>query len=91
MEYDNLTKKMLQEELEKRKIEYEENDTKEKLLNKLKNSINTETRYTKEQILNKQNPGYNVDAMYVVLDDDKTYTKDEAMKLYHEFMNKEIQ
>lgn len=48
------------------------------------------SKYSKEQFLNAKNPTYNVDAMYVVLDDDKLYTKDEAMKLYSDFMQKEV-
>ena len=42
----------------------------------------------KEQFLNASKPTYNLDAMYVVLEDDKLYTKDEAMKLYTNFMKK---
>lgn len=46
-------------------------------------------KYSKEQFLNASKPTYNLDAMYVVLEDDKMYTRDEAMKLYNDFMNKE--
>lgn len=47
-------------------------------------------KYSKEQFLNAAKPQYNLDAMYVVLDDEKLYTKDEAMKLYNDFMQKEV-
>lgn len=47
-------------------------------------------KFNKEQFLNASKPQYNLDAMYVVLDDEKLYTVEEAMKLYDEFMNKEV-
>ena len=47
----------------------------------------TAPKFSKEQFLNASKHTYNLDAMYVVLEDDKLYTKDEAMKLYTNFMN----
>ena len=50
----------------------------------------TAPRFTKEQFLNAKSSNYNLDAMYVVLEDDKTYTMEEAMELYNLFMDKEV-
>lgn len=50
----------------------------------------TAPKFTKEQFLNAKEPIGNVDALYAILDDDKTYTKAEAKKLYDAFMKKEV-
>lgn len=55
-----------------------------------KQVLDMEKKYTKAQFLNRENPTYNLDAMYVVLEDDKTYSEQEAMGLYNDFMNKKL-
>lgn len=49
-----------------------------------------EPKFTKEQILNAKNPIGNVDALYAVLEEDKLYTKDEALALYNDFLKREV-
>lgn len=49
-----------------------------------------EPKFTKEQILNAKNPIGNVDALYAILEEDKLYTKDEALTLYNDFLKKEV-
>lgn len=46
--------------------------------------------FTKEQFLNAKDPIGNVDALYAILEDGKEYTKDEDLKLYEDFMNREV-
>lgn len=46
--------------------------------------------FTKEQFLNAKEPIGNVDALYAILEDGKEYTKEEALKLYEDFMNREV-
>lgn len=46
--------------------------------------------FTKEQFLNAKEPIGNVDALYAILEDGKEYTKEEAIKLYEEFINREV-
>lgn len=50
----------------------------------------TVSKFSKEQFLNAKNPIGNVDVLYVVLEDDKFYAKDEAIKLHDEFMEREV-
>lgn len=50
----------------------------------------TDYKYSKEQFLNSTKPIGNVDALYVVLEDGKYYSRAEAKKLLDEFLNKEI-
>ena len=45
--------------------------------------------FTKEQFLNAKDPIGNVDALYAILEDGKEYTKEEALKIYEDFMNRE--
>lgn len=49
-----------------------------------------EIKFTKEQFLNAKEPIGSLDALYVVLDDDKTYTKKEAKKLLNDFLNRKV-
>lgn len=88
MEYEDLTKAELQNLLDSKGIEYQKSDTKKLLIEKLKIPIENSPKFTKKQILNKRDPEYNLDVMFVVLEDGKLYTKDEAMGLYIDFMNR---
>jgi len=47
-------------------------------------------KFTKEQFLNSTNPIGNLDALFVVLEDNKLYTESEAEKLLNDFLNKEV-
>lgn len=49
-----------------------------------------EIKFTKEQFLNAKEPIGSLDALYVVLDDDKKYTKKEAEKLLNDFLNRKV-
>lgn len=49
-----------------------------------------EPKFTKEQFLNAKEPIGNVDALYAILEDEKTYTKEEALTLYNDFLKKEV-
>lgn len=46
--------------------------------------------FTKEQFLNAKDPIGNVDALYAILEDSKEYTKEEALRLYEDFINREV-
>lgn len=47
-------------------------------------------KFTKEQFLNAKDPIGSLDALYVVLDDDKEYTKEEAKKLLDDFLKRKV-
>ncbi|MGF0095005.1 hypothetical protein ACQRC6_01075 [Peptoniphilus sp. SGI.035] len=54
------------------------------------NKSNNAPTFTKEQFLNAKEPIGNVDALYAILEDGKEYTKEEVLKLYDDFMNREV-
>ena len=43
--------------------------------------VTADVKFTKEQFLNAKEPIGSLDALYVVLEDGKEYTKEEAEKL----------
>lgn len=47
-------------------------------------------KFTKEQFLNAKEPIGSLDALYVVLEDGKEYTKEEAEKLLNDFLNRKV-
>lgn len=49
-----------------------------------------DVKFTKEQFLNAKEPIGSLDALYVVLEDGKEYTKEEAEKLLNEFLNRKV-
>lgn len=55
-----------------------------------KEKVKDTPKFTKEQFLNADEPIGNLDALFVVLEDDKLYTKDEALGLLNGFLAKEV-
>lgn len=49
-----------------------------------------DVKFTKEQFLNAKEPIGSLDALYVVLEDGKEYTKEEAEKLLNDFLNRKV-
>ena len=47
-------------------------------------------KYLKEDLLLSKTLGLNRDVLMVVLEDEKSYTKKEAEKLYNAFLKKEV-
>lgn len=47
-------------------------------------------KFSKEQLLNAKQPIGNVDVLYAILDEEKQYTKEEAIKLYESFLKSEV-
>lgn len=50
----------------------------------------TAPKFTKEQVMNAKKPLGNLDVLYVVLEDEKSYTKAEIQKLHDDFLKKEV-